>query len=310
MKKSILATSIAAVASCVLLSPFAMATQPNKGTKVFKVDCDSSPMALQKALLRKPNKDIKVLISGKCEGPVMIDRSREVTLQSATGDKAVLTSEITITGSKVILKNLHFDTDNHKIINIEHNSTVAIENLTSQFHYGLAEQKPHIQVLGNSSLMVSKQRAMDFRVRGSSYAQFNKGNQLLSLIISDTSSVLAKAASEFEKIDLWGNAHLETNDSVSITALSLFGQSSAEILSGQVSSLTLGGRTMFAAYQNSTLTGPYTFYTNNYIFEIVESSLNNWSSQTHPNALIIGSNAHVNGNTYEGWSWSGQDGSE
>ncbi len=309
--------------SCVLSSPQAFADKINdsiaskNAIAKIHVNCQHYPNALKNALKRKPNKALKLVISGTCEGPIVINRAHKTLLQNKVGERAIITTDdqhqsssaMTITSSKVTLKGLHFNlADNTKMLSIEHNAVVNIERLSSGYHQDDSSNKPHIEVLGNSSLIVSNQQATDFRVRGSSYAQFNEGNQLLDLVVSDTSSVLAKAASEFTKIDLWGNAHLETNDGVSINALSIFAKSSAELLGSQVSALTLGGRSMFAAFEHSTVTGPYTFYTDNYIFEVIDSSLNNWTTQSHDNALTVGFNVNVNGHTYAGWSWSGQDG--
>ncbi len=316
--------------SCALLSPYSLADNEHSlsaslnaninAMARLKVNCHDSPHALKHALKYKSHKALKLIISGTCEGPIVINRAHQTVLQNKKGEPAIITvvntddhqavnSAIKITNSKVILEGLHFNlADSIKMLDVEHNAVVNINSLSSDYHLGNSSKKPHIEVLGNSSVIVTNQQAADFRIRGSSYAQFDQGNQQLDLIISDTSSVLAKAASEFTKIDLWGNAHLETNDDVSINALSLFGKSSAEILSSQVSTLTMGGRTMFAAYEHSTVNGPYAFYTDNYIFELIDSSLNNWTRQAHDNALTVGFNAIVNGHTYSGWSWSGQDG--
>ncbi len=287
--------------------------------KVTKVNCQKSPQALQQALDKNQTKALKLIIAGTCAGPIEINRTGKTILQGSSKKQAVISMPdsaeaqyaMTVNSSHATLANLHFDLANHnRMLSVNHNGVAHVAKLTSGFHQGDTQQKPHINVLGNSSLIAEYLQGVDIRVRGNSYAQFDKGNQLLSLIISDTSATLAKNASEFEAIQLWGNGHLETNDGVSISNLAIYGQSSAEVLSSQVSTLTLGGRTMFAAYENSTVTGPYNFYTNNYVFEIVSSSLNNWTSQAHPNAHISGSNATVNGITYPDWSWIGQDGSQ
>ncbi|MDO6528017.1 hypothetical protein Q4519_20285 [Motilimonas sp. 1_MG-2023] len=313
-----LALAFTSIATLVFShASFAENTEGEK-YKTIKVNCQKSPLALQKALAKKHNKSLKLVIAGTCSGPIEINRTGKTILQSSSREKAVITMTddlnspyaITVNSSNVTLANLHFNLPNHnRMLSINHNGVVHAERLTSGFHQGDTQQKPHIHLLGNSSLIAEYLQGVDIRVRGNSYAQFDKGNQLLSLIISDTSATLAKNASEFEQIQVWGNGHLESNDGVSISNLALYGQSSAEVLNSQVDTLTLGGRTMFAAYENSTVTGPYSFYTNNYIFEIVSSSLNNWTSQSHPNALISGFNATVNGTTYPDWSWSGEDGS-
>lgn len=317
IKKTQLVAAITGL-GCALLTPLALSETSKLGNTVaIKVNCERSPSALKEALQCKPRKALNLILSGQCEGPLEINRTQKTVLLSAEGEKAIISipdrqdivSAVKVTSSNVTFKNLHFDLPaDKKMLSVEHNAVVNIEGLSSNYHYGETQEKPHIYVLGNSSLISTNQRAVDLRVSGSSYAQFNKGNQEVSLIISDTSAVLAKDGSEFEKIDLWGNAHLEGNTGMSVNSLSLFGQSSAEVLSSQVAALTLGGRTMFAAYEYSTVTGPYTFYTNNYIFEAMDSSVNNWQQQDHPNALTIGFNAVVNGHTYLGWSWVGEDG--
>ena len=302
-----------AITSLLLSAPLMAAPSHNK-----VIDCDRNPTALNKILTQKAsNKALILTIKGTCEGPITINRIGSTLIQSAEGEQAVISlnqqsdadSAISVFSSQVSLKNLHFKLpEGKKMLSVQHNAVVNIENLSSDYHQGHSQTKPFIYVLGNSSLIVTAQLAADLRISGSSFAQFNQGNQNIAMIVSDTSAALAKSGSEFESINLWGNAHLEANGEVTIHSLLLFGQSSAEVLSTQVDALTLGGRTMFAAYNHSTINGPFTFYTDNYIFEISESTLNNWSSQAHSNALTIGFNALVNGQDYPGWIWSGQDG--
>jgi hypothetical protein len=69
----------------------------------------------------------------------------------------------------------------------------------------------------------------------------------------------------------------------------------------------MGGQTMFAAYNNSSVSGPYSIY-GNVIFELEHSSATNWTTLDKPQTVFIGHNAIVNKTHYPGWSWNGQDG--
>ncbi|WP_311567326.1 hypothetical protein [Photobacterium arenosum] len=289
----------------------------SKKTKQLSINCHRRPHALKSALenriwLAGP---IKITITGHCQGPLLIDQSGiEITSDGAHGGAIVLDQQvqpsaaIIIQSAAVTLRDVHISVPvDVPAVLAKANSSVTLDNVTTDATSTTDTPLEQFTVSESSSLTVTNMTGNAIRVAGNSFADFKDSNQLHTLNVSDTSSAQSSAANQFNSVQVSGNGYFLGDNGTQINMLMIWSKAAVDInRQSSVAHLMMGGQTLFGAYRNSSITGPYDLW-GNVVFELEHSTADNWKAVDKPHSIISGNNATVNGVLYPGWSWTGQD---
>ncbi|WP_380226781.1 hypothetical protein [Jeongeupia naejangsanensis] len=289
----------------------------NKMVRV-KVDCANDSKALKNALEKKAwNADkVRFVISGECNGPLVIDRNGFEVVGDAHKPAAVRISQsnreqaaILIQSASARFANFNVDVPGGTAaIKAKANASVTVDRITTNAQSDWAAPMAQLVATDSSSLFLANLSGSEVLVIGGSTVEFESGNTRTTLDVRDTSTAKSGHANEFSNVQLSANAYLLADNRTRIDTLGIWGKASVEIdRDSRVGQLGMGGQTMFAAYRNSSVSGPYAIY-GNVVIEINNSTATGWKTVSNPHAMFIGSNATVNNQLYPDWSWSGQDG--
>lgn len=290
--------------------------QKNHRTAQVKINCAYEPLMLKRALERKSwvDEKVKFVISGVCQGPVLIDR-HGVEIVSDTGSPGSLrvaeanndVSAILVQSGSARLVNFYVDVPaGMAAVKADANASVTIDGLTTNAKADAGVPLNQFMVSGSSSLFLTNLNTQDVLVTGASSAEFGSNNRNITLDVRDTSTARTSAQSHFTAVQVSANGYFLADYKSQVDALGIWGKASAEInRESTVGRLDMGGQTLFAAYRQSVATGPYGIY-GNVVFELEHSTATNWQVVNNPHAMFIGNNSVVNGVLYPGWSWSGQ----
>ncbi|MCP5078708.1 MAG: hypothetical protein GY951_11720 [Psychromonas sp.] len=294
--------------------------QSLKQTKLLKVkvDCEDTQQALKNALEKQAYaaENVRFIISGECQGPLLVGRSGIEIVNNRDSSGSIVVSDsnategILVRNGSLKIKDLTINVPaDIQAVSATANSVLELNNVQTNAHSSEgAAAFSHYQARANSSLYATSMEKVTFAINGSSYAEFLAGNSGLMLNIADTSTALSDAANSFNAVQVAGNGYFMADKQTQVELLMIWSKGAATAVDNSViGEVQMGGQTMFAAYAGSTVNGPYGIW-GNVIFEIDHSTANNWTSVDKPHSIISGNNATINGTTYEGWGWSGQDG--
>ncbi|MFC3030946.1 hypothetical protein ACFOEE_00175 [Pseudoalteromonas fenneropenaei] len=282
----------------------------------FKLNCQRVPQALQHLLTQSAwfHHEVEITIAGECSGPIQLstdgitlqgDRDLPGSIKMAEGSA----SAVEVNHAKVTLKNLKIEVpEGTPALTATNNSSVTLSRLTTNGK-GIdgAVFYPFL-IKDNSTAYISQQEGSKVQVAGSSVVEFGAGNSAISLNVLDTSFSRSVAASEFNSVEVSGNGYFLADNQTQVDLLMIWSKGAVDInQQSTVGHLMMGGQTLFAAYRNSKITGPYEIY-GNVVFELEHSSADNWQTFDKPLSIFTGNNAVVNGTLYPSWSWAGQDG--
>ncbi|KZN64425.1 hypothetical protein [Pseudoalteromonas luteoviolacea] len=282
-----------------------------------EIRCTDNPQALRNALNKTYNsQSVRFVISGECRGPIKIQRSGiEIvndsglsgSLRVRARDKGV-GSAILIESSSVKLDNFNIDVPNDVVaVEAKANATLTLNHITTNAK--AAEQTPFYQfvVKDNSTAYLSELSSNTVGIYNSSYANFIEDCDQIKVDVYDTSAGYSKSENHFRSVQVAGNGYFLADDESHINLLMVWSKGAAEINNeSSVDELQMGGQSLFAAYKNSTISGPYSLW-GNVVFELEHSKAYNWKALSKPNSIIAGHNATVNGVFYPDWQWTGQD---
>ncbi|WP_051304462.1 hypothetical protein [Chitinilyticum litopenaei] len=285
----------------------------------LSLNCSNNPKALKHALERKARDADKVrfVISGECHGPLTIERSgveiigdnrQPATLRvlQAAGESAA----ILVQSASVKLGNFTIAVPaGMGAVKAQANATVSIDRITTNAQSDWSAPRAQYVVTDSSSLFLANQTGADVLVIGASSADFAAGNSGVVLDVRDTSAAKSSGSgNHFQRVQLSASGYLLADNKARIDALAIWGKSAAEITrESAVGQLDMGGQTLFAAYGNSSVSGPYGIY-GNVVLELSDSTATCWKALDKPHSIFVGNNARVNGTVYPGWTWAGQDG--
>ncbi|MCF2855867.1 hypothetical protein L1286_00160 [Pseudoalteromonas sp. SMS1] len=287
----------------------------NKTIKMA-VYCTDNPNALRHALNRRyAAENVKLVISGECQGPLEItrdgisivnDRGRSGSLRILP-DSDDVTSAILVKTSSATLENFNIDVPAGVVaVTAQANATVELKHITTNAK--ALDETPFYQfvITDNSTAYLSQQSGSSVGVYNSSYTSFVEDCDQITLEVYDTSSGYSKSENHFKSVQVSGNGYFLGDDESRINTLKIWSKGAAEINDeSRVGELQMGGQSLFAAYKQSVISGPYYLW-GNVVFELEHSSAYNWVAVTKPNSIIQGHNATVNGELYPDWSWVGQ----
>ncbi|MBD1583122.1 hypothetical protein [Pseudoalteromonas sp. S16_S37] len=110
---------------------------------------------------------------------------------------------------------------------------------------------------------------------GSSVAEFAQDNKQIVLNVLDTSNAHSNKLNHFSSVQTSGNAYFLSDNQTHIDVLMIWSKSAVDINNeSSVGQLMMGGQTLFAAFSNSRISGPYGIY-GNVVFELENSSAEN-----------------------------------
>ncbi|KAF7774420.1 hypothetical protein PCIT_a0866 [Pseudoalteromonas citrea] len=289
----------------------------------LSVNCHDDPQALQKAIYnsRWSVQRSQFAIAGECYGPIIIDKrdievsndapySGSITLNPSHISSELSTTEVVkISNSTVALTNIAIKmNDIPRAVTVTKNSVVTLNNISGSVKPTAEKVTYPFVVTDNSTTYVSNSTGAGFEVSGSSVMQFDSENNGHFLNVLDTSVARSVSQNQFESVQVSGNTYFLGDNKTHIESLMVWSKASAEVnRESSVAQLQMGGQTLFAAYRNSSISGPYSLY-GNVVFELEHSSASNWVSVDKPQSILLGNNAIVNGTLYPSWSWAGQDG--
>ena len=290
------------------------------------VSCHTDPSALSRAIYnsRWSIRTTRFVISGQCHGPIVIHK-RDIEISNdaqQSGSIRLLTDStslhdqapkeaVKVVNSTVELNNITIEVEpNSRAITVTQSSVVTLRGVASNVQPS-SEKLPYPFVItDNSTGYISDSVGSGFEVSGSSVVEFNAGNKEHVVNVLDTSMARSVAKNQFESVQVSGNGYFLGDNKTHIESLMVWSKASAEVnRESSVAQLQMGGQTLFAAYRNSSITGPYFLY-GNVVFELEHSTASNWVSVDKPQSILIGNNATVNGTLYPSWSWAGQDGND
>ncbi|UXY16264.1 hypothetical protein N8I74_04385 [Chitiniphilus purpureus] len=295
------------------------AAADNRATQV-RINCANEPMALKKAVEKKvwADEKVKFVISGECQGPLRIDRHGVEIISDPTRPGTVRVSQPTGDQSAILvqsgsarLANFHINVPlGMAAVTAQANSSVEIDRITTNAKADWNVPLAQFNVTDSSSLFLANLNSApdgnDVLVIGASSAEFKAGNELITLDVRDTSMAKSSAPNRFKAVQTSANGYFLADHKTRVDALAIWGKSSVEITrESSVGKLDMGGQTQFAAYGNSSVSGPYGIY-GNVIIELNHSSATEWYTVNNPHAMFIGNNATVNEVFYPSWSWAGQ----
>ncbi|KZN54800.1 hypothetical protein N474_17360 [Pseudoalteromonas luteoviolacea CPMOR-2] len=291
--------------------------QQTKAQIDISVQCTDRPNALRRALNKIYNaKNVTFTISGECYGPIQINQdgisivndagmsgSLRVRPNNADAESAIL-----IKSSSAKLDNFNIDVPNDVVaVTAKANATVEINHITTNAKAHSKTPFYQFIVTDNSTAYLSNQSGNSVGVYNSSYTSFVEDCDQNTVEVYDTSAGYSKSENHFNSVQVAGNGYFLADDESHISTLKIWSKGAAEINNeSTVGELQMGGQSLFAAYKNSAISGPY-FLWGNVVFELEHSKAYNWKAVTKPNSIIAGNNATVNGEFYPNWSWTGQD---
>ncbi|MFC0118690.1 hypothetical protein ACFFK7_12280 [Pseudoalteromonas xiamenensis] len=318
--KAVISVGVAAV--CMLSNtgiaqPQIDGVEAQSSAKLYrlKLNCQQNPLALQQYAARgvwfKTQSELE--IRGECQGPVTFesdnisivgDSSVASSIKSTQTDK----SAVTAIHSVVNLKNLTIAApSNVQAFVAKGNSTVTLENITTNSENSDGGFYP-FSITDNSTAYVSKQSQAKFRVSGSSAIEFQAENTGITLNVLDTSFARSTSGSQFSSVEVSGNGYFLADNQSSVALLMIWSKGAVDVDNqSTVGHLMMGGQTLFAAYRESSILGPYEIY-GNVVFELEHSTATGWTAVDKPHSIFTGNDAVVNGVLYPSWSWYGQDG--
>ncbi|MEI8593517.1 hypothetical protein [Photobacterium sp. Hal280] len=287
-------------------------------TRQLSLNCHRQPDTLKKVLEKKTwlADKITITISGHCRGPLLIDQSGiEITSDGARSGAIVLNQQpasgaaIVIQSAAVTLRDIDISVPvDIPAVLAKANSSVTLDKVTTDATSSTDTPLEQFVVSESSSLTLTNMTGNAIRVAGNSFADFKQSNQLHTLNVSDTSSAQSSAANQFNSVQVSGNGYFLADNGTQINVLMIWSKAAVDInRESSVAHLMMGGQTLFGAYRNSSITGPYDLW-GNVVFELEHSTAENWKAVDKPHSIISGNNATVNGVLYPGWSWTGQDG--
>ncbi|WP_120512600.1 hypothetical protein [Photobacterium salinisoli] len=287
-------------------------------TRHLSLNCHRNPDALKKILEKKTGLTDKMTItlSGHCLGPLLIDQNGiEITNDDSHSGAIVLNLQppagaaIVIQSAAVTLRDINISVPiDVPAVLAKANSSVTLDKVTTDAASSTETPLEQFIVSESSSLALTNMAGNAIRVAGNSFADFKQSNQLHTLNVSDTSSAQSSAANQFNSVQVSGNGYFLADNGTQINVLMIWSKAAVDInRQSSVAHLMMGGQTLFGAYRNSSITGPYDLW-GNVVFELEHSTADNWKAVDKPHSIISGNNATVNGVLYPGWSWTGQDG--
>ncbi|KAF0813894.1 hypothetical protein IGB42_01573 [Andreprevotia sp. IGB-42] len=281
-----------------------------------KINCNNDGRALKNALERKnwTAEKVRFVISGQCYGPLLIDRNGVEIVNDARKTGSVRVNQpnadqaaILVLSAAARLSNFNVDVPaGVAAVKARANATVAIDQLTTNAKSDADAPLGHVIATDSSSLFLSNLTGIDVLVIGASSADFEANNNGVGVDVRDTSSAKSSAANKFRSVLVTANGYFLGDNKTRIDTLGIWGKASVEVTrESSVGTLDMGGQTMFAAYKNSSVSGPYGIY-GNVVFELEHSSATGWYTVNNPHSLFIGNGATVNSVLYPEWSWVGQ----
>ncbi|WP_046220981.1 hypothetical protein [Photobacterium halotolerans] len=284
----------------------------------LSLNCHRQPDALKKALEKKTwlADKITITITGRCNGPLLIDQHGIEIIGDDTRRGAIVLDQqspaeaaIVIQSAAVILRDLDIAVPvDVPAVLAKANSSVTLDKVTTDAVSSTDTPLEQLIVSESSSLTLINMTGNAIRVAGNSFADFKDSNQLHTLNVSDTSSAQSSAANQFNSVQVSGNGYFLADNGTQINVLMIWSKAAVDInRKSTVAHLMMGGQTLFGAYRNSLITGPYDLW-GNVVFELEHSTAENWKAVDKPHSIISGNNATVNGVLYPGWTWTGQDG--
>ncbi|CAH9061568.1 hypothetical protein PSECIP111951_02516 [Pseudoalteromonas holothuriae] len=284
------------------------------------VNCSNDSEALIKAIeySRWATQLRRFTITGACSGPIVIQkRNIEISNDDQQSGSIVLNSNVgaleavKISNSTVVLRDVGISVEaGTRALTVTANSTATLSNLTTDAKSLTNDLLYPFVITDNSTAYIGETTNTGFEVSGSAVAQFNAGNEKNTLNILDTSMARSNAQNQFLTVQVSGNGYFLADNNTHIDSLMIWSKAAVDVnRESSVGQLQMGGQTLFAAYRNSSITGPYFLY-GNVVFELEHSTASNWVSVNKPQSILTGNNATVNGTLYPSWSWRGQDGSE
>ncbi|WP_148713638.1 hypothetical protein [Chitinolyticbacter meiyuanensis] len=317
--------ALACTISAGLLYPAAHAEDPGlferSAGKAQRINCARDPQALKAALERRSGdaEKLRFVVAGECQGPLRITQGSVDIVGDAGQPGAIRITQpgeqeaaILVRAASARLANLNILVPvGAAAIKAKANATVEIDRVTTNAQSDWGAPRGQFVVTDSSSVFFTNQVAAEVLVVGGSSAEFEAGNSQTVLDIRDTSAVKSSGnGNHFKSAVLSANGYFLADNQARIDALAIWGKASAEVTrASRVGTIDMGGQTLFAAYLNSSVTGPYGIY-GNVVFELEHSTATGWKTVNNPHAMFIGNEANVNGTVYPGWSWSGQDGSQ
>ncbi|GAB6260994.1 hypothetical protein [Photobacterium sp. R1] len=290
-----------------------------KKAKKLTLDCSKRPEALKHIIENKfwPIDQLNLTISGQCRGPLKIAQTHlSISGDAVHGASIVVdqpqdTSAIVIQSAVVTLRNVHINVPiDVPALLVKANSNVALDQITTNAISSTDTPLEQFTVSENSTLYLTRMSGSHIRVSKNSFADFQQENQDLTLNVTDTSSAQSSTPNQFTAVQVSGNGYFLADQGTRIQTLMIWSKAAVDInQQSSVGHLMMGGQTYFAAFKNSSITGPYDLW-GNVVFELEHATAENWKAVNQPHSIISGNNATVNGILYPGWSWTGQDGNE
>lgn len=291
-------------------------------SRSIAINCKRKPLALKKAIEKKAfaAETVRFIIFGECLGPIRVDRTNIEIVNNKKATGSILVKEfedeesaISVEAGTAKLKGFDIKVPaGLKAVLATSNAFVTLDNITTNAQHPDSPDAifRQYQARGNSTFHVKNISNVIFSIHGSSYAEFQEGNTGISMEIADTSTALSNDANTFNAVEVSGNGYFRADKKSRVGKLMIWSKAAAVAVDNTIiDEIMMGGQTLFAAYQGSTVNGPYGIW-GNVVFELEHSTANNWVKVNKPHAILSGNNATVNGKTYPGWSWSGQDGTE
>ncbi|SFD07958.1 hypothetical protein [Pseudoalteromonas denitrificans] len=288
-----------------------------KKVKHLKINCSRKSTALKNTLKRKAwsAEKVKLVISGECQGPLLIDRHGIEITNDADRSGSIKVTDNNIANSAIVIKSASVNLSNFNIdvpvgmiaVTVKANSTANFDHITTNAKSDSETAFSQFVITDNSSSYFANLSGNQLMIAGGSFSDFTVGNDQLTINITDTSTARSSAENQFDSVQVSGNGYFLADNRTHIDLLMIWSKAAVEInQESAVGHLMMGGQTLFAAYKNSTIIGPYNIW-GNVVFELEHSSADNWKAIDKPHSIISGNNATVNGIHYPQWSWSGQD---
>lgn len=316
ISKTILATALLSLSTGILANEMSM-NATDKATPSIKLNCSNNPKALKNALERKFRDSDKqrFVISGECHGPLLIENSGVEIIGNPRQPATLLVQQASNQDAAILIRSANVKLSNFNIavptglnaVTAKANATVSVDEITTNAQSDWSIPRAQFVATDSSSLFLANQKGTAVLIIGASSVDFEAGNSAIELDVRDTSAAKSSGmGNHFKRVQLSANAYLLADNQTRIDALGIWGKAAAEITrESNVAELAMGGQTLFAAYANSSVSGPYGIY-GNVVFELNESSAKCWPKLDKPHSLFVGKNAKVNNTLYPDWSWAGQ----
>ncbi|MCF7512403.1 hypothetical protein L3V43_01765 [Pseudoalteromonas sp. L23] len=290
-----------------------VASQSISGSYTFAINCHTNPSLLKRAVeqVSWPADEITFAIQGQCQGPIKITRPG-ITISGSDNTQDVISAALNGVQPTVLVESGSVKLNNLGLVSTAQQSSVTVtaqgmarlDNVATQVQG--TEPEYHYIVTDNSNLYLSNLNQAKVKIAGGAFAEFVAGNQAMTAYVFDTANARSTQGNQFDAVQVAGNGYFLADGQSHINLLMIWSKGAAEIdQQSSVGELMMGGQTLFAAYRNSTLSGPYSFF-GNVVFELEHSSATNWVTKERPHSLFSGNNAVVNGELFPSWSWQGQ----